>query len=61
MRSSDLTSGEARLRGQAPGQHSSNGTMQRWRAAGDTASTLTGLRIEPRMSRAEAMPFTTAN
>ena len=30
-----VTSGEAHLRGLAPGQHSSEETLQRWRAVGD--------------------------
>ena len=40
------TSGGAHLRGLAPGQHSSEETLQRWRAVGDTAD-LTGPGIEP--------------
>ena len=31
-----VTSGEAHLRGLAPGLHSSEETSQRWRAVGDT-------------------------
>ena len=31
-----VTSGDAHLRGLAPGLHTSEGTSQRWRAVGDT-------------------------
>ena len=46
-------SGGAHLRDLAPGQHSSKETSQPWGAVGDTASDLTGLRIEPRTFRAD--------
>ena len=41
-----MTSSEARLRGLAPGQHSSRETSQRWRAVVDTVSDLTEPVIE---------------
>ena len=45
-----VTSCGGHLRGLAPGQHSSEETSQRWRAAGNTAD-LTGLGIETQTSR----------
>ena len=42
-----VTSGGVRLRGLAPGQHSSEETMQRWRAVGNTVSGLTVPGIKP--------------
>ena len=45
------TSSGGHLRGLAPGQHSSEQTPQRWRAASDTVSGLTGPGIKPQTSR----------
>ena len=41
----------------APGQPSSEETSQQWRAVGDTLSDLTGLRIEPYVSRTVVEAF----
>ena len=48
-----VTRGGAHLRGLAPGQHSSEATSKRWRAAGDTVPDLTEPGIEPQPSRAD--------
>ena len=42
-----VTSGEAHLRGSAPGQHSSEKTLQRWRAVGDSVFDSTSPGIVP--------------
>ena len=55
-----VTSGEAHLRGLAPGQHSSKETSQRWRAVYDTVSNLISLATEPRISRTDSFVFNTA-
>ena len=49
-----VTSDEAHLRGSAPEQHSSEGTSQQWRAAGDTVFDLIGPGIEPQVSGADS-------
>ena len=51
-------SGGAHLHGLAPGQHSSEGTSQRWRAAGATAD-MTGLGVEPQTSRSDSVRLAT--
>ena len=52
-----VTSGEARLRGLALGQHSSKETSQRWQAVGDTVFDLTGPGIEAQTFRADSDVF----
>ena len=49
-----VTSVGARLLGLAPGLHSSEGTLQRWRAVGDTAD-LTDPEFEPQTSRTDSV------
>ena len=53
-----ITSGGIHLRGLALGQHSSEETLQRCPAVGDTASDLTGPGIEPHTSRADSDALT---
>ena len=53
-----VTSGEVHLRCLAPGQHSSEGISQWWRAIGDTAD-LAGPVIEPQTSRTDGTRLTT--
>ena len=43
-----VTSGGAHLRGIAPGQHSSEKTLQQWQIVNDSVIDLTKLEIEPR-------------
>ena len=43
----------------APGQHSSEETLQRWRAVGYSASDLTGFGIEPQIFRIDSDIFMT--
>ena len=45
-----VVSGEAHLRGLAPGQYSYKEMLQRWQAIGNTAFDLTSLQIEPGIS-----------
>ena len=52
-----MTSSGAHLRGLAPGQHSSEGTSQRWRAVSDTVPDLTGSVIKPKTSRTDSDGF----
>ena len=54
-----VTSGGAPLRCFAPGQHSSEETLQRWQAVGDTVSDLTGRGIESQTSRTDSVRLTT--
>ena len=42
------------LRDLAPGQHSSEETLQRWRAVGDTVSNLTNQGFKPQTSRTDS-------
>ena len=53
-----VTNGEARLRGSTSGQHRSEETSQRCRAAADTASEQTTRKLKPRPSAPVAMPST---
>ena len=46
-----VTSGDANLRGLAPGQHNPEETLQRWEAVGDVVLYFTGLGIEPETCR----------
>ena len=54
-----VTRGGIHLRGLAPGQRSSEGTSQRWRAVGDSASDLNSLETNSRPSMPTAMSINT--
>ena len=54
-----VMSGEAHLRGLAPGQHSFEETPQRWRAGDDAVSNLPVWESNPRSQASTAMPLTT--
>ena len=47
-------SSRPRLRWLGPGHHSSEETSQRWRVVGNSASDLTGPRVEPQTYRVES-------
>ena len=52
-------SGGTHLRSLAPGQLSSEETLQRWQAIGDTVSDLSEPGIEPQTSRTDSVRLTT--
>ena len=52
-----VTSSGIHLRGSAPGQHSSEETLQQWRAVGNTASDISGLVFVPKTYRADNNVF----
>ena len=52
-----VTRGGIHLGGLAPGQHSSEGTSQRWRAVGDSVSDFTVPRLESHTSRSDSNIF----